>query len=196
MSADFIAARMKLAAAAVMVIEPLDVCDIPGGSCWHHVREVVGTLGGTFVYGWALGSPGPVNSSTTFVVPLYNRWVNHVLWRDSNGVLWEVTPFRNEIGRDTVWTPTHFIPDDDAQFEITSDEVCCPQPAVYVAVRPAGERAADCLCHAERAPREMQDHWVAQAMQSIEQAGFVAENWRLKRVGDMLRDILIVARPA
>jgi|SRR5262245_27855934 len=196
MSADFIAARMKFAASAVKVIEPLEVCDIPGGSCWHHVRDVVGTLGGSFVYGWALGSPGPMITSTTFVVPLYSRWVNHVLWRDANGVLWEVTPFRNEINGQTSWTPTHFIPDSDAQFEITSDEVCCPQPAVYVAVRPEGKLAADLLCQAERAPRDMQDYWIDQTIQSIQQTGLVVESWRLKRVGDKLRDILIVARPA
>jgi len=193
MSGDFLSGRLRLAASRIMVIEPLLWDGMPGRTCWHHVKQLIADRGGSFAYGWALGTPGPIDRSPRFVVPLYNRWVNHVLWSDPAGQLWEVTPVRDELSAKMMWEPTHFILDNEAQFEVASEEVCCPQPAVYVAIRPEGELAADCLSEAERAPREMQDHWVNKALDAVRQAGYVPTTWRVKRVGDKLRDVLIVA---
>jgi hypothetical protein len=193
MCGDYRSARRYLAAKPVIVVEPFEGIGPSGRTCWHHVRHVIQSLGGTFAYGWALGTPGPLVPSNRLAAPLYARWVNHVLWLDPNGVLWEVTPVRDELDCKLRWEPTHFIRDDEAQFEIAADEICCPRPAVYVAVRPDGERTADCLCEAERASPETQGHWINAALDSIQQAGLVPVSWRVKRVGDKLRDVLVVA---
>ena len=193
MCEDFLAARIRLATSAAIVVEPFDECGSAGRTCWHHVRRVVETLGGEFAYGWALASVGPAVQSGSQFLPLYSRWVNHVLWCDPNGSLWEVTPVRDEVTSAATWMPTTFVPDNEAHFEIASDENCCPRPSVYFALRPEGEWTADCLCQAERASREAQDYWVARALHAIRKAGLVPTNWRLKRAGDKLRDIWIMA---
>jgi hypothetical protein len=103
-----------------------------------------------------------------------------------------VTPIRDEISGKRTWQSTHFILDDAAGFEVATDEVCCPQPAIYVAVRPEGALAADYLCQAERAARDKQDYWVMKAVEAIRQAGLTPTSWRVRRVGEKLRDVLIV----
>ena len=195
MSGDFRSARARLAASEITVVEPLLWDGISGGTCWHHVKQVIAKRGGSFAYGWALGRPGPIDTSSRFVVPLYNRWANHVLWCDQRGKLWEVTPARDELSGKCIWESTHFIFDESAQFETASEQVCCPQPAVYVAIRPAGQSVADCLCEAERALRGMQEHWVNKALEAIRQAGFGQANCHVMRVGDKLRQVVIVASP-
>ena len=128
--------------------------------------------------------------------PLYYRWVNHVVWRDRNGLLWEGTPIRDEIDRTTSWLPTTFVADENAEFVIASEEFCCPLPAVYVAARPEGEWTADCLCQLEQAGRSVQDLWLDRALFSLRQAGFEPTSRRVKRVGDILRNVWIYARPS
>jgi hypothetical protein len=194
MCGDYLSARVRLATLPVIVAETFGWAGANPGKCWHNVSQLTAAFGGTFAYGWALGDAGPLSSGRQKVVPLYRRWVNHILWRDENGQLWEVTPRVDELDHTITWEPTHFVLDDSAQFEIASEEICCPQPAVYVALRPGGEWTADCLCQAERAPRETQDEWVKRALYAIRLAGREPIHWRLKRVGDKLRDIWIVEK--
>jgi hypothetical protein len=187
--------RLRLATSAKIVVEPFIACGSAGSTCWHHVQQVIERLGGDFAYGWALANVGPTAPPGEQLTPLYSRWVNHVLWREPKGLLWEVTPVRDEVNCGLSWMPTVFIPDDDACFEIATDDICCPQPAVYVASSPEGEWASDCLCQAERAStREAQDQWVARSLYALNQAGYMATSWRVKRVGDKLRDIWIMAK--
>src|SRR5262245_23338125 len=195
MYGDFLALRTRLASADALEVPPFAWHGADAGKCWQNVRTLVASLGGKFSYGWALGSAGPTVRATPQRMPLYYRWVNHVVWCDSNGQLWEVTPIRDEIDGNISWRPTDFVVDDQATFEFVSDEVCCPQPAIYVAVKPEGEWTADCLCHVERAAREVQEDWLERALYSIRQAGLEPESWRVKRVGDILRDVWIFARP-
>jgi len=194
MWADFEAARRSISSAVVRVVEPLPRPEAPPGKCWQNVRQLVRLHGGTAVQGWALGDAGPVAPSNQLAAPLYSRWVNHILWCDLAGRLWEVTPYRNPLSGNVTWEPTHFVIDDNAGFETATEAICCPQPAVYVAVRPEGQAVADFLCRAERAPLDEQEQWVQQALESIKRFGFTPISWRLTRVGDKLRDILIVAR--
>jgi hypothetical protein len=193
MCEDYVSLRAHLAASKVIVVEPLYWSGLSGRTCWHHVKHIIAERGGSFVYGWALGTPGPIVKSRRFTVPLYARWVNHVLWSDAAGQLWEVTPIRDELTGERLCTPAHFILDNTAFFEAATDEVCCPLPAIYAPIRPEGQAAADYLCQAERATKEKQDFWVMKAVEAVKQAGFVPESWRVKRVGDKLRDVLIVA---
>jgi hypothetical protein len=195
MCRDFLSMRVRLATSAKIVVRPFTACGTVGGTCWHHVRKVIERLGGDFAYGWALSNLGPIAATSQELAPLYSRWVNHVLWREPTGLLWEVTPIRDEVTCAVRWMPTVFIPDEDACFENATDDICCPQPAVYVASSPEGEWASDCLCQAERAnTREAQDQWVARAIYAIKQAGYSATSWRVKRVGNNLRDIWIAAK--
>jgi hypothetical protein len=193
MCGDFLSARMRLATSKVIVAEPFGWSGAAPGKCWHNVSQLTQLVGGTFAYGWALGAPGPIVSPRREISPLYTRWVNHILWRDDSDCFWEVTPVLDELDRTITWEPTHFVADDEARFEIATDDICCPQPSVYVAVRPEGEWTADCLCQAERASRETQDLWIERAVCSIRNAGLQPTNWRVRRVGDLLRDIWIMA---
>jgi hypothetical protein len=193
MCSNYVPLRARLASSKAIVVEPLLWEGLPGRACWHHVKHMIKERGGSFIYGWALGTPGPIDHSREYTVPLYARWVNHVLWSDPFDQLWEVTPIRDELSGKREWQSTHFILDDSAAFEIATDEVCCPRPAIYVAVRPEGEPAANCLCEAERAARDKQDFWVMKAVEAVRKAGLTATSWRVRRVRDKLRDVLIVS---
>jgi hypothetical protein len=194
MCGDYLSARVRLAASVAIVAEPFGSAGAVPGKCWHNVNQLIQSFGGTLVYGWGLGKPGPISMSCTQRPPLYARWVNHALWRDESGQLWEATPVSAELDHAITWEPTHFILDDDARFEIATDDICCPRAAVYVAVQPQGEWSADCLCQAERATRDSQDAWIERAVYSLRQAGLQPVSWRARRVGDKLRDISIVVR--
>lgn len=185
--------RVRLATSAAIAAEPFKLSQAVPSKCWQNVTKAIESNGGTHAYGWAFSGLGP-SPACGQIRPLYFRWCNHILWRDKNERLWEVTPSgkafdiaKVELGA------TNFISDDEAQFEFVSAEVCCPQPAIYIAARPEGEWTADCLCQAERATNDAQDQWVARALYSIKQAGLMPTNWRVKRVGDKLRDIWIMA---
>jgi len=194
MCVDYLSMRQRLAASIAIAAEPFGWAGAAPGKCWHNVNQLTRSFGGKLVYGWALGKPGPCVMSGVQFPPLYTRWVNHALWRDENGQLWEATPAFDEQNRTIMWEPTHFVLDDNAQFEIATDEVCCPRPAVYVALQPQGEWTADCLCQAERAQRDMQDCWIERAVYSLRVSGLQPISWRAKRVGEKLRDISIMVQ--
>jgi hypothetical protein len=193
MCPDFLSMRVRLATSAAIIAEPFDSRTAVPGKCLQNVKQLVQSHGGAFAYGWALSGLGPIASSGE-VQPLYSRWCNHVIWRDHNGRLWEVTPSVDPLDiAKIVIGPTNFILDDHAQFEIATDDVCCPQPAIYIPARREGEWTSDCLCQLERAIGIAQDYWLARTLYSIKQAGLIPTNWRVRRIGDKLRDIWILA---
>ena len=73
------------------------------------------------------------------------------MWRDTAGKLWEVTPNavidkdRPEAG----FVGTEFLPDPEAQFEISSDENWVAGHSRYVPLRPAGVAVTELLTQAQ-----------------------------------------------
>ena len=187
---DFLFLRTKFTSSAVAVVKCFQW---PGGvpsNCMRNVTQIVARLGGSCAYGWGHCYCGPISASDRQVDPVYSRWVNHVLWRDGNGQLWEVSPSRNRLDAEQFsWKPTLFLSDDSAQFAIEPDGTVRPGPAVYIAQRPEGEWTADCLCHAERAPREMQDEWLQRAMISLKQAGLEPTTCEVERTSDLITNV-------
>src|SRR5262245_30282427 len=62
------------------------------GKCYNNVKELIRLHGGDYCYGWALTDFGPHRCLGLREPPaLYRRWLNHVVWRDANGMLWEVS---------------------------------------------------------------------------------------------------------
>jgi hypothetical protein len=192
MCRDFLSMRVRLATSTAITAEPFESVHAAPGKCWQNVKQLIESRGGTFAYGWAFSGLGPIVLSGPQIPPLYSRWCNHVIWRDKDSRLWEVTPSGDPVDFKVALGATNFILDDEAQFEFISDDTYCPQPAVYIAARPEGEWISDCLCQAERAMGEAQNYWLARTLYSLKQVGFVPTNWRLNRIGDKLRDIWII----
>jgi hypothetical protein len=122
--------------------------------------------------------------------PLYSRWVNHVVWRDPAGSLWEVTPqYEPENQARTAWRPTTFIPDDEAVFAGTS-----PRLAKYAAVRPEGEMVAHLLNLAQQADGDQgRLHLLRMALAAIEPHGFRPKRCRVESIGSRTSSILLFA---
>src|SRR5205814_1720114 len=130
---DFLSLRVRLGTSAAIAAEPFESSGAVVGNCFQNVKHVIELHGGSFAYGWAFSGLGPIASSGQ-IQPLYSRWCNHVIWRDKNGRLWEVTPSGDPLGVASIALgPTNFILDDQAKFEVATVEVCCPQPAIYIA---------------------------------------------------------------
>jgi len=193
MCPDFLSLRVRLGTSAAITAEPFAAANSAPGKCWQNVKQLIDSHGGTFAYGWAFAGLGPVASSGE-VQPLYSRWCNHIIWRDKNDRLWEVTPSGDPQNvAQVALGPTNFILDEEAKFEVATDEVCCPQPAVYIPACREGEWTSDCLCHLERASGVAQDYWLARTLYSIKQSGLVPTNWRVRHIGEKLRDVWIMA---
>src|SRR5262245_11077288 len=76
----------------VQFVRPLAWDDALTGKCYRNVRAMIDRHGGEAVFGWALTDYGPHRAFGGSEPPLYRRWLNHVVWRDPQGKLWEVTP--------------------------------------------------------------------------------------------------------
>jgi hypothetical protein len=193
MSTDFLSLRVRLATSTAIAAEAFESSGAVVGNCFQNVKHLIELHGGSFAYGWAFSGLGPVALSGE-VQPLYSGWCNHVIWRDGIGRLWEVTPSGDPLDVAKIAIgPTNFILDEYAQFEIATDDVYCPQPAIYIPTRPEGEWTSDCLCLLERAIGVAQDYWLARTIYSIKQAGLVPTNWHVRRIGAKLRDVWIMA---
>ena len=196
MCPDFLSLRVRLGTSAAITAEPFGSSNSVPGKCLQNVKQLIDSHGGTFAYGWAFAGLGPIASSGE-VQALYTRWCNHVIWRDKNDRLWEVTPSADPLDATQVgFGSTNFILDDEAAFEVATEEVCCPQPAVYIPACPQGEWTSDCLCQLERAIGVAQDYWLARTLYSIKQSGLLPTNWRVRHIGEKLRDVwIMVAKP-
>jgi hypothetical protein len=193
MIGDFLSLRMRICASPRVSVSPHELQAAVHGKCWHNVGYAIAQFGGAYAYGWALNSVGPIALSGNQLPSLYSRWINHVVWRDQQNQLWEVTPHTDIMKAEQSWGTTIFVVDDNARFEVASQDACIPQPAVYIALRPEGEWTADCLSLAERAPRELQDGWLDRALHSIRRVGFSLANWRVERLNDRINDACLFA---
>ena len=158
--------------------------------CHQNVAAVVNSLKGEFAFGWALSHIGPLLLSGEQKPPLYSRWVNHVVWRDPAGRLWEVTPhYEPENQARTTWRPTTFVPDDEAVFAGTS-----PRLAQYAAVRPEGEMVAHLLNLAQQSDGDQgRLHLLRMALAAIEPYGFRPKRCRVESIGSRTSSILLFA---
>jgi hypothetical protein len=190
---DFLALRARVSSLPHQTVQPRPHSAAIAGKCWHNTKMAVDLFGGSMQYGWAIANLGPVPVSGCKLPSLYSRWVNHIVWRDTEHVLWEVTPHTDVVHSGHSWRPTVFVADDAAQFEFASQEGCCPLPAIYIAVRPEGEWTADCLCQAERAPLNVQDQWLNRALLSTHFAGFSPVKWEVRRMYDKISDAWLFA---
>jgi len=193
MRSDFLSLRVRICAAAQLSVFPFRLDGALSGKCWHNANLAIALHGGTMGLGWALSGVGPVGNSGERLPALYSRWVNHIVWRDENQQLWEVTPHLNFPTNEEFWGPVTFVEDAQAEFVVASMEECRPQPAVYFAACPEGEWTADCLCHAERAPFESQKYWLDRAAYSVQRAGMANASWRVERTNDKINDAWIFA---
>jgi hypothetical protein len=176
-------------ASAVTVPAFPDANGVPR-KCHQNVAAIVSSLKGEFAFGWALSHIGPLLLSGGPKPPLYSRWVNHVMWRDPAGHLWEVTPqYEAENQARTTWCSTTFIPDRDAVFEGIS-----PRAAQYVAVRPEGEMVAQLLNLAQKADGDQgRLHLLRMALAAIEPHGFRPKRCRVESIGSRTSSIMLFA---
>jgi hypothetical protein len=193
MPENFFALRERICGLPHSSVEPFASPATVAGKCWHNANYIISRFGGSLAYGWALASTGPVPVSGCTLPPLYSRWINHVVWRDKNERLWEVTPHPDLFGSGAIARAAVFVADELARFDAASESACCTLPAVYIATRPEGEWTADCLNAAERCPLELQNFWLDRALYSVRQAGFKPTKWSIQRMEDKITDAWILA---
>jgi len=176
--------------------ETIDSFPWDGGrpqKCYDNVSYLVALLGGQLVYGWALADAGPQSALHQQQPPLFARWINHAVWRDGGGKLWEVTP-RFEIGNlsRVAWSATRFLPDSQAVFHINEDG-CWSQPARYVALRPEGRRLAGLLCRAEaELDARCRGQLLRAALAEVARAGFTPKECRVESCGARTNNIWLI----
>ena len=153
------------------------------GKCYNNVHEMVRRHGGQPVYGWALADFGPFRSTGLSPPPLYRRWLNHVVWRDEQGQLWEVSPSLNlDNLKETHFLQTDFLPDPQATFNVVSDEEWYTRASRYVPVRPEGEEVAKLLTEAQAAVKEARLYWINKALAALNRAGFRPREWKVETI--------------
>jgi hypothetical protein len=165
------------------------------GKCYINVKEMIRRHAGEAVYGWALTDCGPFQVAGGSEPPLYRRWLNHVVWRDSHGQMWEVSPnavIDNHAERQ--FLPTDFVLDPEATFEIISDEEWFTRPTRYIPLRPEGVLVADLLTQAQHAVGEQaRNQFLGQALSAIQLAGFRPREWKVETVGQRTGSIWLIA---
>jgi hypothetical protein len=165
------------------------------GKCYNNVKEMIRQSGGEMCYGWALTDFGPHRCNGHHdPLPLYRRWLNHVVWRDATDQLWEASP--NAVIGDYAegqFMPTEFLPDPGATFEIISDEEWFPRHSRYVPVRPEGMAVVELLTNAQHAVRESRTFWLQRALAALEPAGFRPREWKVETIGERTGSIWLIA---
>lgn len=187
---------ISLGATNVLVAEPLRSDEARVGKCYNNVQMAIAQHGGEAAYCWALTDFGPHRArGGNQPAPLYRRWLNHVLWRDPRGKVWEVTP--NAVvdnHRIREFKPTEFILDASATFEIITEEEWYTRPARYLPLRPEGVVTADCLTKAQFAKDEYErNHWLGEALRAIAALGFRPLEWKVEMVGRRMGSIWLIA---
>src|SRR6266481_6961568 len=139
------------------------------GKCYNNVQAMISRRGGEALYGWALTDFGPHRALGGSEPPLYRRWLNHVVWRDPEGQLWEVSP-NAVIGnyQEQQFLATEFVPEPSATFDVMSDEVWYTRPTRYVALRPEGVVVTDLLTQAQHATSDAaRNYWLREALTAL-----------------------------
>jgi len=179
-----------------VTVPPLPSNEARVGKCYNNVMSAISRQDGEAVYGWALTDFGPHRiSGDKTPEPLYRRWLNHVLWRDAEGQMWEVSP--NAVIDDhseREFLPTEFIPDATATFEIHSEEEWFTRPSRYLPVRPEGITVADYLTKAQLAPNAGErNRWLGEALNALSLAGFRPREWKVEMIGKRTGSIWLIA---
>jgi len=178
----------------IVVAQPRPWAGARVGKCLDNVLEMNRREGGEACYGWALTDFGPHCLSGAPAQPLYRRWLNHVLWRDNDGQIWEVTP-NTVIGDSskTHFAPTEFLPDPEATFDVPQHGDWCTRHCRYMAVRPAGATVAELLTRAQHATGVERTQLLGQALHAIRRAGFRPREWRIETIGERTGSIWLIA---
>lgn len=165
------------------------------GRCYSNVKEVVRRHGGTFAFGWALAEAGPARLQSQSPPPLYRRWVNHVVWRDLLGRLWEVSPnVTVENPSEICFADTEFLEDEAAAFQPKSDGTWFLTAVRYVALRPEGAEVVANLTHAQAASAYGDRvHWLERAMAALAACGFCPTEWIMHSIGNHTASIWLFA---
>jgi len=177
-------------------VAPLPSAEALVGKCYNNVSAAIKQYGGKAVYGWAVTDFGPHRlSGSKKPAALYRRWLNHVVWRDPQGKVWEVSP--NAVIDDhseREFLPTEFIPDPLATFEIASDNEWFTRPSRYIPVRPEGITVTAHLTKAQHAGTvEERNCWLGEALKALAAAGFRPREWKVEMVGHRTGSIWLIA---
>jgi hypothetical protein len=187
-------AQFESVLAAAQSIDPFPWDGGMSQGCYDNVTHLVVLFGGEPVYGWGLADVGPL-SIRGKRLPLYARWINHVVWRDGGGKLWEVTP-RFEVGNlsHTGWRPTTFAVDSDASFMLNDNEESIARPSRFVALRAEGEHVAELLNRAEHADSEAdRTRLLVMALAEMASRGFTPKECRVETIGTRTINIWLIA---
>jgi hypothetical protein len=185
---------MSLDLSAAATVPALPSADARPGKCYQNVNRVVIERGGAIATGWALADSGPIVKNVPDAIPLYSRWIHHVIWEDSDHQLWEVTPcYGVHNHEDIAWAPTSFILDREAIPQIKPDGCCVMQPARYVATRAEGLDIAKCLNALERDGPRYETYWLQQAVQALKHAGFGSVEWHVERIDGQINNVWMFA---
>ncbi|HEY2411465.1 MAG TPA: hypothetical protein VGI40_04450 [Pirellulaceae bacterium] len=187
---------ITLGATHALTVPPLASEQARVGKCYRNVMAAISTRGGQAVYGWAVTDFGPhrISGSKT-PAPLYRRWLNHVVWRDLQGKLWEVSP--NAVIDDhssPEFLPTEFIIDATATFEIISDDEWFTRPSRYLPVRPEGVTVTDYLTKAQlTTDTGERNRCLGESLNALAAAGFRPREWKVEMVGERTGSIWLIA---
>jgi hypothetical protein len=122
------------------------------GRCHDNVNEMIRQYGGDQVFGWALTEFGPLTPTGNYAPPLYRCLVNHVVWRDALGDLWEVSPHvTGEHQEEVTFQDIEFYPDPSAMLDRTTPHDWFRTAIRYVPVREEGTEVAEYLTQAQGA---------------------------------------------
>jgi hypothetical protein len=155
---------------------------------------MVAERGGRLAYGWALADHGPLLIRKRPLQPLYSRWINHVVWTDHDGRLWEVTPHCEVSDHErTAWLPSIFLPDPEAAPRIGPDGLCDVKPARYFSLRSAGQAVVHCLNRLHIDGPWHEAWWLERSMRELEIVGLAPAYWRVERVAGRLNNVWLFA---
>jgi hypothetical protein len=181
---------------SVQVVPPAPWEGANPGKCFRNVRAMIERHGGEAAYGWALTDYGPHRAlGGTQPPPLYRRWLNHVVWRDAQRKLWEVTP--NVViddKSDPHFVSTEFLVDSKATFEFVTDDDWFTRPTRYIPLRQEGVLVADLLTQAQHAHGEQaRMYWLREALAAVQAAGFRPREWKVETIGERTGSIWLIA---
>jgi hypothetical protein len=179
----------------LITVPPLPWAGAKVGYCYHNVREMVRRHGGEICYGWAVADCGPHRlSQIQEPPPLYRRYVNHVVWRNPQGELFEVTPGKYIIDHTKAkFIATDFLPCARTTTEVVS-QYWFGQRCRYVALRSEGEKVAELLNRAQASPRDELPHYLQQALEALREAGFQPHDWKVEAFGERIGSIWLIAQ--
>ena len=179
----------------VIAVPPLPWKGAQAGRCYNNVQAMIRQRGGEAMFGWLLCEYGPVQLGGSDQPPLYRRWMNHVLWRDGQGKLWEVSPCtkENPAEKDR-FISVSFLPDPAATFQVQSDHAWDTAPSRYEPLRPEGKLLVSYLHRAQEAkePADRGD-WLMKAFLALREVGYKPKEIHLDTAGPRLISVVCIA---